>query len=47
MGPINHANGDQVVLKSATPAVSGPVAVVGAQEKSAVNLKKKNKQKKK
>lgn len=43
MGPINHPNGDQIVLKSTTPAVSGPMAVVGAQKKSAVNLKKKKK----
>lgn len=43
MGPINHPNGDQIVLRSTTPAVSGPMAVVGAQKKSAVNLKQKKK----
>lgn len=42
-GPINHLNGDQIVLKSTTPAVSAPMADVGAQKKSAVNLKKKKK----
>lgn len=43
--PINHLNGDQIVLKSTTPAVSGPMAVVGALKKSAVNLYIKKKKK--